>query len=642
MFFYRHHQVDFIYPPFPNVSNEVEKVPSGYKYLPTLAIPDGSHKFDNDTVYFNLPDLINPKQSIYGISVYRQISVDQLKIVTAEMTRSSVQKSVCALLTIPAYGYIEVKLSLIADMFFEQGDFENTDILVKVYHQLNQCLTSDEVERPLHRVNEGLQLREHFLKWRHKLLVIFKLFLLQKKVVFFSSPVQQTCSLIIAVASLFPRLLTDGFAEVFALDVDRPMSPLPTYQSTGEKSSSPDEDVQLSYTETRRESGDDSYGHQSTTNLSTSESNSSNLQRDNSMDSLTVTAMTPFCSVNPDIWSAPVPIFENGNLCLPYISLPYLDMLQDPSVHSYVIGASNILFKQKRSLADVFIDTETMTIEVQNLELKRMLQLSTEDRRFIDYLTKHVSNPKEGAEGSEQWIREQFSGYLVSLLRTSLTTAGSKDFDSFNNSYMTIFRRTDAYDLWCTRRADTSTEFKSIPIGHPFAGNLSVTDMKLRLTQNLMHNTERGRKINQAVNNTTQAVNQALLTAKSTFSSWLSSIATPTAAEMEATSSVPASYNHETTNTCSSYGEESGIEAEEDDLNLATHDSVSDKDDSGSIIDLNEIIQKTANKIKELASDDDDDDQSCEEANEQQNYRGTSQQNNNVTPANGKSKVFTV
>lgn len=548
--------------------------------------------------------------------------MDQLKIVTADVTRSSVQKSVCALLTIPAYGYIEVKLALIADTFFEQGDFENTEILVKVYHQLNQCFAEDvEIKRPLNRVNENLQLREHFLKWRHKLLVVYKLFLLQKKVIFFGSPVRETCSLIVAIASLFPGLLTDGFAEVFALDVERPMSPLPTYQSTLNDSSdsmaSPPTTLDSNsdtFSQLRRESGDDSYNqHQYTGHLSTSESSSSNLQRDNSMDSLTVTAMTPFCSVNPDCWSAPVPIFENGNLCLPYISLPYLDMLQDPSIHSYVIGASNILFKQKRSLADVFIDTETMTIEVQNLELKRMLQLSTEDRRFVEYLVKHVSSPKEGAEGSEQWIREQFSGYLVSLLRTSLTTAGSKDFDSFNNSYMTIFRRTDAHDLWCQRRKETTTEFKSIPVGHPFSGNLSVADMKLRLTQTLMHNNERGRKINQAVNNTTQAVNQALLSAKSTFSSWLSSIATPATGEMDMPSNVVNLQNlkmHGNESGSGSamghYEEESGIEAaEEDDMN-ETHDSVSDKDDSGSIIDLNEIIQKTADKIKELASDDDE------------------------------------
>lgn len=52
---------------------------------------------------------------------YRQIPVDQLKIITADVTRSSVQKSVCALLTIPEFGYIEVKLDLITDTF-EQGD----------------------------------------------------------------------------------------------------------------------------------------------------------------------------------------------------------------------------------------------------------------------------------------------------------------------------------------------------------------------------------------------------------------------------------------------------------------------------------------------------------------------------------------
>lgn len=59
----------------PDCPNEC---PPGWKYLPTLALPDGSHNFDDDTVYFHLPSLTKPKQTIYGISCFRQIPVEVL------------------------------------------------------------------------------------------------------------------------------------------------------------------------------------------------------------------------------------------------------------------------------------------------------------------------------------------------------------------------------------------------------------------------------------------------------------------------------------------------------------------------------------------------------------------------------------
>jgi hypothetical protein len=35
-----------------------------------------------------------------------------------------------------------------------------------------------------------------------------------------------------------------------------------------------------------------------------------------------------------------------------------MDILTDPNVRGYVIGASNILFKQKKNLADVIIEVK--------------------------------------------------------------------------------------------------------------------------------------------------------------------------------------------------------------------------------------------------------------------------------------------
>lgn len=127
-------------------------------------------------------------------------------------------------------------------------------------------------------------------------------------------------------------------------------------------------------------------------------------------------------SINPDEYRAPISIFASGNLFLPYLSLPYMDLLGDPSVLSYVIGTSNVLFQQKRQLSDVLVDIENANIDALDGELRRQLVLSTEDLRFMDYMLKHVQSPKKDAEGSEHWIRDQFQGYILALLRTAVSS----------------------------------------------------------------------------------------------------------------------------------------------------------------------------------------------------------------------------
>lgn len=47
---------------------------------------------------------------------------------------------------------------------------------------------------------------------------------------------------------------------------------------------------------------------------------------------------------------------------------------------------------------------------------------------------------------------------------------------------MTAWKSTQGYQEWYDRRPDDSI-FDSIPTGHPFAGTLSVADMKLRIAQ---------------------------------------------------------------------------------------------------------------------------------------------------------------
>ena len=52
------------------------ELPPVWKDLPSLAMPDGSHNFEDDSVFFSLPSLDNPNRTVYGISCYRQIPVE--------------------------------------------------------------------------------------------------------------------------------------------------------------------------------------------------------------------------------------------------------------------------------------------------------------------------------------------------------------------------------------------------------------------------------------------------------------------------------------------------------------------------------------------------------------------------------------
>ncbi|GAB0096347.1 late secretory pathway protein AVL9 homolog [Sergentomyia squamirostris] len=521
-------QVEFSHPPLISGSSGTIEIPSGWKYLPTLALPDGSHNFTDDTVFFNLPSLTDRNESIYGVSCYRQIPSERLKIRTADITRSTVQKAVCALMSYPIYGYVEVKLSLIAQCFFEQGDFSSVDILVNVYEQLNACLTHENLNAasPERYYGVGLNLREIILKWRHKILLIYKMMLLQKKVIIFGSPVRPICNLIIAVAALHPGQLMRGFRQVACIKTSRPMSPLPEFSSDSVN----EEDSQV--TTTIPVQGDTISKEISKEDDETKEIPSQNsednrsLSREISVDALG-TLLTALGNIDPDHWGAPLDLFTEGHLNLPYLSLPYLDLLSDPSVEGFMIGASNILFQQKRQLADVLIDAETTTIDVASPELRKQLQLTTEDLRFADYIIRNVLNPKEAAEGSEVWIKSQFQGYMLSLLRASLLPDGTRELDHFNSTFVSAWKRSHNWQEW-HRKNPTFNEDPTllhIPNIHPFAGSLSVTDMKLKLAHTIQ-STEGGRKLNQAVNTTSKAVGGALLQAKGALSTWWSTITT--------------------------------------------------------------------------------------------------------------------
>ena len=62
---------------------------------------------------------------------------------TADITRSTVQKSVCVLSNLPLYGQIQVKMGLITQAYFREGDFTQHSLLQDAYNNLNLCLNPE-------------------------------------------------------------------------------------------------------------------------------------------------------------------------------------------------------------------------------------------------------------------------------------------------------------------------------------------------------------------------------------------------------------------------------------------------------------------------------------------------------------------
>lgn len=75
----------------------------------------------------------------------------------------------------------------------------------------------------------------------------------------------------------------------------------------------------------------------------------------------------------------------------------------------------------------IFKQIEDAHVQIHDPELRKILNPTTADLRFSDYLVKHVTENRDdvfldgtGWEGGDEWIRAQFSAYLHALLAAVL------------------------------------------------------------------------------------------------------------------------------------------------------------------------------------------------------------------------------
>ena len=209
-----HHQkgstVEFAYPPLggadsPETRSVTGFLPHPWRYLPHIALPDGCHNYEEDAVFFTLPHPSDSNQSVYGVACCRQTDAQDVQGRSEDITRSTIQKSICVLSHFPVFGFIEAKLNLVTHAYFNAKDFSDVSILEEAYESLNASITS---QLALKMTGVGLSQQDQVLIYHHRLLQLFKALLLQKRVVVLGSPVRRLCTSVLAVASLLPSSLT--------------------------------------------------------------------------------------------------------------------------------------------------------------------------------------------------------------------------------------------------------------------------------------------------------------------------------------------------------------------------------------------------------------------------------------------------
>uniref|UniRef100_A0A4W6G4F7 AVL9 homolog (S. cerevisiase) n=1 Tax=Lates calcarifer TaxID=8187 RepID=A0A4W6G4F7_LATCA len=570
-------QVEFSYPPLmPDEGHDSNLLPEEWKYLPFLALPDGAHNYQEDTVYFHLPPLSGDMKCVYGVSCYRQIEAKALKVRQADVTRETVQKSVCVLSRVPLYGLLQAKLQLITHAYFEEKDFSQISILKELYDHMNGSLRGSTLEGS--QVYLGLSPRDLILHFRHKVLILFKLILLEKKVLFYVSPVNRLVGALMTVLSLFPGMIEHGLVDSSHY---RPKSSVSEDLSLVESVSGlegQEESAQLPATTTTTtageslSSGDSGEGDNhllkppSRTSPESSESDWETLDPSvleeggakeatetgtellDAFDSKPGTPITVqpqavsgqggvtqglVSGLEEDHYGLPLAIFTKGYLCLPYMALQQHHLLSDVTIRGFV----------QRHLSDAIVEVEEARIQIQDPELRKVLSLTTADLRFADYLVKHVTENRDdvfldgtGWEGGDEWIRAQFTLYLHSLLSSTLQQDNERLLADYGVPFITAWKITHNYRVWYSNKHPAMT---AITPGHPFQGQYSVADVKLRLSHSVQ-NSERGKKIGNAMITTSrsmvqtgkavgQSVGGALTSAKSAMSSWFSTLAQPAA-----------------------------------------------------------------------------------------------------------------
>ncbi|KAK7748807.1 hypothetical protein SLS53_000831 [Cytospora paraplurivora] len=426
----------------------------GWSLLPFMALSDGAHASTEDFSYFTLlrpATETEPATSLFGISCTRQLDSNALINRPADVTRSTVQKAVVVIADNPqTFGALRERLSVVTYAWFAQREFTDTEILRRFQESL-----ADEKERGALSDDEGrdaylgMSLREMVHEFKWQALVLLKCCLLQPKMLFFGSRCERLCLMQFSLISLIPGLIRNlqDCADPELNSYEKNLT-MPTHLRT---------------------------------------SNRASLQA---------------------YMGLPLQIFGKGSLFGPYTPLQQLDVLADHETKSYIVGSTNSLLLQQRDrYSDILINLDEDFINITSPSLKQAIQLSTPDRRWIDFITQTVyetwddadpSRPKTmGFMGSEEFIRLQFEDYIVAMLssvkyhnflikhkdnpKMLLPHVEGDPAVDFNLEWVEAWMKTENYRIW-----NSNTDghlFDIVEPRHISAGGLTIDDVSRRVSQ---------------------------------------------------------------------------------------------------------------------------------------------------------------
>ncbi|GAA5839999.1 hypothetical protein JCM3766R1_000637 [Sporobolomyces carnicolor] len=498
--------VEFLYPQSLEENRELKDE------LPFLALPDGAHARDEDYTYFHLhlPNLLSSSsfadstdpphevpvgrtldETVFGISCNRQIMAHELLNKGKEVTRSTVQKAIVVLASKPIFGPLRDKLGVITRSFFAQRDFQDKSILIDLYQSFQKLATAVATPTPESTVADGTGLQEEGLssprkkekrrsilgeredsqeeegiymgtflrelvhKFRFKTLMLLKLLMLQRRVLFYSTTttVEQLCTFQYSLVALIPALLTS---------LQDSASPALSERSK-------------------------------------------NLHKPTSLKTSDKGSLIRYLGL-------PLEIFGQGSFFQPYLPLQQIDMLAKSK--TYLVGTTNSIIQQQRDCnIDVVVNLDTSALQVLNQALVPLITLTPADRKWMDELVTTVdqswnkddpTRPEGlGWIGSEDFLRGKFEEYVCSLLACvkfgdflekghhsrpdmllSAPELESYNPSSFNESFIKAFRHTRAFEIW-----DRNTDeviFDLVEPKHPMEGKTNpFEDVGIRLVSGL-------------------------------------------------------------------------------------------------------------------------------------------------------------
>uniref|UniRef100_A0A1I8A1C0 UDENN domain-containing protein n=1 Tax=Steinernema glaseri TaxID=37863 RepID=A0A1I8A1C0_9BILA len=499
-------QIDYCYPPLKG--NGEDGVPEQWAGLPTLALPDGAHHVEEDVIFFLLPSLDDPNRSVFGISCYRQIASEDLISKATDVTRSSVQKSVVVLSTVPLFGVLRAKLELITQAYFNERDFTKVEVLSQMYSNLCDMFNYEQLD--LASAYMDISVTELLKTFKHRTLLLFKLLMLEKKVVFSIFPARRLCEMMIGLCSLFPNLVEDGLFEAASYTAKPTVTPAPSEVSESQSLKGSAEVAEEALE--KKEAGP---SEASILGRLSDLVGGTKPRRQSELVCEAHEGLIAPAGINTDSYGFPLHLFTKGSLFH-----PYLDMIRADSTRAYCVGATNALFKQRRDQIDVLVtldDAGEGQIDIINADLKRQLTLTTADLRFGDFLLKMLESRMDPAsfDGGDDWIRMQFQAYLLSLLASVRGDMGNTLAD-FGEAFVDAWRTKHNFRIWsCADHPDIAS---AVP-GHPFAGQLTINDAFLRVGHSI-GGTEHGRKIASTITSTGKYVTDTGSKVKSSISSW--------------------------------------------------------------------------------------------------------------------------